>query len=236
MWLRSRTRRRCRLTSNGLGGSVTRQGGEFLVNTTLAGGQFMSSMAAYSDGRFVVAWSDTSYTGSNFTQVRAQRFNADGTKAGAEFRVNVQVDSHQRSPKVAILANGNFVIAWESESNADGTGGDGSEVGVKARVYQADGTPVTGGFLVNTSTQGTQDHISMTALPNGDFVVAWEDLGVGDGNGASVKARLFHADGTAASAELQLNTLTTRPGRSIDRNPQDRRLCRGLARQQLLAW
>jgi hypothetical protein len=194
--------------SNGPG-TITRIGGEVLVNTTLAGGQFQSSMAAYSDGRYVIAWSDTSYTGSNYTQVRAQRFNADGTKAGAEFRVNTLVDSHQRLPKVAVLANGNFVVAWEYDSNADGTGGDGSEGAVKARVFQANGTPVTPEFLVNISTQGLQEGASITALANGDFVVAWADHGAGDGNGAGVKARLFHADGTAASAELGLNTLTT---------------------------
>ncbi|MGH6750891.1 MAG: tandem-95 repeat protein, partial [Bradyrhizobium sp.] len=194
--------------SNGPAG-INRVGGEVLINTTLAGGQFQSSMAAYADGRYVIAWSDTSYTGSNFTQVRAQRFNADGSKAGAEFRVNVAVDGHQRAPQVSILANGNFVVAWESESNADGTGADGSEGAVKARVFRADGTPVTGGFLVHTSTQGTQEHASITALRNGDFVVAWADHGDGDGNGAAVKARLFSADGTAKSGELQINTLTT---------------------------
>jgi hypothetical protein len=56
-------------------------------------------------------------------------------------------------------------------------------------VFQANGTPVTGEFLVNTSTPGSQDQPSITALANGDFVVAWEDHGVGDDNGASVKAR-----------------------------------------------
>ena len=76
-------------------------------------------------------------------------------------------------------------------------------------MFQANGTPVTGEFLVNTSTPGTQDHSSITALSDGNFVVAWEDLGAGDGNGSSVKARLFHGDGTAASGEFQLNTLTT---------------------------
>jgi hypothetical protein len=188
-------------------GAIARVGGEFLINTTTFGGQFFSSVGAYPDGSRVVVWADTSGRDGDFSnaQIRAQRFNADGTKAGVEFRVNTQTDFQQTMPKVSVLANGNFAVIWHDESHQ---GGDASGVAVKSRVYHRDGTPATGEFLVNTATEGDQDGASITALANGDFVVAWTDHGAGDGDGASVKARLFHADGAPAGGEFQLNTLT----------------------------
>jgi hypothetical protein len=46
--------------------------------------------------------------------VFAQRFAADGSKAGAEFQVNTFTTSDQWAPAVASLANGGFVITWAS--------------------------------------------------------------------------------------------------------------------------
>ncbi len=86
-----------------------------MVNTTTVGGQFLSSVATYPDGRYVIAWTDTSYSGSphtDFAQVRAQLFNVDGSKNGSEFRVNTKVDSAQEAPKVSVLTNGDFVVVW----------------------------------------------------------------------------------------------------------------------------
>jgi hypothetical protein len=41
-------------------------GGEFLVNTTTAGGQFQTSVTTLANGGFVIAWTDTSYSGGDF--------------------------------------------------------------------------------------------------------------------------------------------------------------------------
>jgi cadherin-like protein len=184
---------------NGVG-AATKQGTEFLVNTTKQGGQFMSSVATAPDGSFVMAWTDTSYTGDNFAQVRAQRFNADGTKNGSEFRVNTTTGSAQEKPNVAILANGDFAISWSDE------GQDSGVPSVKARVFHADGTAVGGAFLVNT-TPHAQD-ASITALSGGGFVVSWEDDSVA--NDSNIKARVFQADGTPAGSEFVVNTITSR--------------------------
>src|SRR5258707_1206122 len=65
-------------------------GTEFLANTTTAGNQFQNITAGLTNGRFVVAWLDDSATGIDQagTAVRGQIFNADGSKAGAEFAIN----------------------------------------------------------------------------------------------------------------------------------------------------
>jgi hypothetical protein len=194
--------------ANGVG-AVTKQGSEFLVNTTTRGGQFLSSVASYPDGSYVMAWADTSGSGGDFSnaQIRAQRFNADGSRAGAEFRVNTTIDGDQNKPLVSVLANGNFVIAWQ---DASGEGGDASGLSVKAQMYHADGTKVGGEFLVNTTTQGDQNAASIAALANGGFVVSWVDtsgLG-GDGSGSSIKAQMFDATGHKVGLEFLVNTTT----------------------------
>jgi len=184
-------------------GVATKQGGEFVVNTTTFGGQFLSSVATYPDGRFVIAWTDTSYSnGDNFEQVRAQRFNADGSKAGAEFQVNTTTDSAQELPKVSVLANGDFVVVWNS---GDSFGTDGA---IRGQAYHANGAKVGGEFLVNT-TQGSQIGATVAALANGNFVVSWVDNSVaGDAN---IKAQIFRDNGTTVAkvgAEFLVNTIT----------------------------
>ena len=46
--------------------------------------------------------------------VYAQRFAADGTAVGPEFRVNTRILGIQKSPTVAMDADGDFVIAYSA--------------------------------------------------------------------------------------------------------------------------
>ena len=62
-------------------------GDEFLVNSTAIGDQYSPTITALSDGRFVVAWDDTSWIGGDTSGfgIRARVFNADGSPAGTDF-------------------------------------------------------------------------------------------------------------------------------------------------------
>ena len=186
-------------------GSVTAQN-EFLVNTTKTGGQFLSSVSTLTDGGYVIAWTDTSYSGADADGdlVRAQRYFANGQLNGKEFVVDTAIDGSQREPKTTALANGGFVITWEDNS---GKGGDASGSSIKARVYDSNGH---GGseILVNTTTAGSQNGAAITTLSDGRFVVSWEDEG-GDGSGSGIRARVFNADGSALGSDFLVNTVTT---------------------------
>ncbi len=98
-------------------------GAEFLVNTTVTNAQTDSTITALADGRFVVAWKDFSLTGGDlsFNAIRAQVFNADGSRAGTEFLVNTTVALDQKEPSITALADGRFVVAWTDESNLNNT-------------------------------------------------------------------------------------------------------------------
>src|SRR5262245_5561734 len=72
---------------------------------------------------------------------------------------------------VAALADGGFVVSWSDPS------GDSSGSGIRASVYDADGNLVNGNILVNVFNQtGNQGFDDVTALPDGGFIVAWNDF------------------------------------------------------------
>ncbi|MGH6770050.1 MAG: beta strand repeat-containing protein [Xanthobacteraceae bacterium] len=185
------------------GGSPS--GAEFLVNTKVTQGQFEPSITALPDGRFVAAWRDG---GSDPTSgVRAQVFNADGSKSGAELLVNTTTTNSQEQPTITALADGRFVVAWADES---ASGGDTSSFAVRAQVFNTDGTPSGTELLVNTTTTNIQDSPTITSLADGRFVVVWEDASAsgGDTSSNAVRAQMFNADGSTSGAEFLVNSTT----------------------------
>ncbi len=184
-------------------------GSEFLVNTTALGSQSAPSITALSDGRFVVAFADGSLTtgDSSNTAVRAQIFNADGSKSGAEFLVNTTTLNAQNAPAITALKNGRFVVTFTDKSNStDDTSGDA----VRAQIFNADGTKSGAEFLVNTTTGNNQNDSDITALANGRFVVTYVDGSAtgGDTSGLAVRAQIFKSDGTKFGSEFLVNSTT----------------------------
>lgn len=89
--------------------------------------------------------------------VFAQRYDASGNKVGGEVLVNTTTTGVQSNPVISMADNGDFVVAWSSQSVALGWD-------VYARRFSVDGTGqivpnTTGGstneFLVNSATSGT---------------------------------------------------------------------------------
>ena len=77
----------------------TRTGPEFRVNQTIANSQDSAEIAALSNGGFVVVWTSSGQDGS-LNGVYGQRFRADGTPAGPEFKVNTRTINIQQAPAV----------------------------------------------------------------------------------------------------------------------------------------
>ena len=184
-------------------------GAEFLVNTTTLNGQNESAVTTLKDGRFVVSWTDQSDISGSFptADIRAQIFNANGSKAGAEFIVNSQRDWHQLGSDITALKNGGFVVSWtDALDRLD----DASGSAIRMQVYSAGGLAVSGETLVNSTTLSGQLDPSITALSNGRFVVSWTDSSQtgGDMFNDAVRAQVFTAAGTAVGSEILVNTTT----------------------------
>ncbi len=181
------------------------RGGEFRVNSTTIGQQASPSVDMDADGDFVITWQSYLQDGSHYG-VYAQRYAASGTPLGGEFRVNTTTANSQNSPSIAMDADGDFVVAWNSG------GQDGSSYGVYARRYAADGTPTTGELRVNTATANFQGLPSLSMDADGDFIVAWVSNGQ-DGSLYGVYAQQY-AESTATAGP---SVATVRDGhRRID--------------------
>ncbi len=183
-------------------------GDEILVNTTTNASQYDATVQSLEGGGFVVAWEDYGETGADLSglAIRAQLFDSAGNKVNSEFLVNSSTEEHQFDPVIGGLQNGGFVIVWVDGS---ATNGD-SDHAIRGQIYDADGAPVDGEFLINTITAGTQSVASVIGLQNGGFFVTWNDrsLSPDDPSVTAIRGQLFDASGAKSGDEILVNTTT----------------------------
>ncbi|MGF1496903.1 MAG: calcium-binding protein [Elainellaceae cyanobacterium] len=182
------------------GADGTPLGAEFLVSTTTNNDQDDPAIAVADDGRFVIVWEDESLDGSG-EGIFAQRYTAAGAPVGPEFRVNGTTANVQDDPAIALNADGSFIVTWVS------TNQDGSQEGVYAQRYDANGTPVGFEFLVNTTTEDDQENPAIAADASGNFVIVWESDDQ-DGSGRGIFAQRFDSSGNPIGSEFQVNGTT----------------------------
>jgi len=90
-------------------------------------------------------------------------------RGGDEVRVNTIVAGDQSYPSVARLNDGGWIVAWQGR-DAEGTG-------IYMQRYDARGTRVYASDVpVNVETAGEQYPPVVTALRDGGWVIAWQDL------------------------------------------------------------
>jgi hypothetical protein len=168
----------------------TPQLNDFIVNTTHTGSQDSSSVAALADGRFVVVWRSTDTLDGSGTCVRAILCDADGSPIGNDFIVETTTDGNQSLPAVTSLADGGFVVTWQSD--------DQSPSSIRAAIFDADGARIGSDFPVgNTDVNGLPAVVTLT----GDrFIVAWAT--------DEIAARLFDSESNALGSEFGVNTTT----------------------------
>jgi hypothetical protein len=170
----------------------TKDGGSFRVNSGTNWDQVKPEITALDNGGFVVTWQNTYAPGlGNDADVYARVFDADGSAANPDFRVNAAPANTQIDPAIATLTDGKFVVAW-----TDRTGGDNS---IRFQVFSENGSPAGGNKQAETVTLGDQCYASIAPLSNGRFVITWETETPG-----ALTGRVFHSDGTPQGAEFQI--------------------------------
>ncbi|RME92351.1 MAG: fibronectin type III domain-containing protein [Verrucomicrobia bacterium] len=179
--------------------------GEFRVNSTSADHQSDPRVALLKDGNLVVVWTSIGQDGS-MKGVYGQRLAPDGSKIGPEFRVNDFTEFNQRSPAVAGLPDGDFVVVWVTEQQRFL-----NSVDLMARRFHADGTPVSGEALVNNNTNVCANPV-IAAAPNGDFVIAWSSLATGNlYEYWDVLVKAYAPDGTPRGNPVRVNEFIPGP-------------------------
>ncbi|WP_165493836.1 calcium-binding protein [Azotobacter chroococcum] len=156
-------------------------------------------IAALDDGGFAFTWHEPSQDGLS-DDIYAVSYNANGSHE-SEVRVNTTIADEQASPSIAALADGGFLVSWQSWNQ------DGSGWGIYAQRYGADGAPLGGEWLVNSTTADQQMYPSIAALVDGGFIVTWMSQGQ-DGDGWGIYAQRYGADGAPLGGEWLVNTTT----------------------------
>ncbi len=180
--------------------NLTPIGGEFAVNSFTTEGQDTADATALRDGGFVVVWESEEQDGDD-QGVYGQIYDNQGNKVGGEFLINTTTAKSQEDAEVTALADGNFVVVWESE------GQDGSSQGVYGQIHNSQGSKVGGEFQVNTTTTNSQENPSVTNLADGGFIVAWESRGQ-DGDGEGIYGQRYNGNGNTIGNEFSFNTTT----------------------------
>jgi hypothetical protein len=181
--------------------SLSPAGLEFRANTFTTNVQLDAAVASDADGDFVVVWSGSG-SGDSFSGIFARRYNAAGVAQGGEFRVNTPTAPTQSHPTIAMDADGDFVVAWQSEFQ------EASSLGIYAQRFNSMGVPQGGEFHVNTFTtlQQARPSAAMDAL--GNFVIAWQSQQEA-GPSYGIYAQRYNALGQTQGGEFHVNTYTT---------------------------
>ena len=204
---------------------------EFTVNTQTQFDQTLGQLARLGDGGFVVAWVDwassvdTTVADGSWSAIKAQRFDAAGHKTGTEMLVNSASLNWQQDPRVAVLANGNFVITWTDgwdyfswadhpgSQGVGGATGDAQGKAIKAQMYTPGGSRIGSEMLVNSEIKSSQSAQKVVPLTDGGFAVTWEDWSLSCtwddkgnptacGGGPGIKVQRFDATGHKVGNEI----------------------------------
>jgi hypothetical protein len=167
-----------------LSGSNTWATDDVLVNSATNRYQLNPVIATLTSGNVVVVWGSFNQQSSNSLQdVYGQILSPAGQKIGGEFLINQFTPFNQRTPTVAALPGGGFVVAWVSEQERSGNVDNPSadflysptnlpSVDIFARLYNGNGSAAGNEFLVNTGSDVCANP-RVAAAVDGSFMVAW---------------------------------------------------------------
>ncbi len=173
-----------------------------LVVSSFSTGPIQSpSIGKLSDDEYIVVWRNDFPQDSDAAGLFGQIVDVGGTKVGGEFQINSITTGEQTQPRVA-GANGGFVVAWASEAL------DGDGYGIAVRLFDSVGLPLDSEVLVNEITTGDQVKPAVQGLPNGQYLVVWEDRSGSDGSIAGISERILDVNGNPVGMELVVNTTT----------------------------
>lgn len=154
-----------------------------------------SDVAVDNKGRRIHVWAAF---GVNRLDIYLRRFDADGNPLEDPRRVNSTIVGEQQYPRVAVSADGSFLVIFQSSETPAGQSFD--QYMVRSQAYNANGNPVGGERLVSAipTHEQVDTYADVAALrkPNGSpggYAVAWRNsqflgFGWGDAHGSLVSA------------------------------------------------
>jgi Ca2+-binding RTX toxin-like protein len=173
--------------------------GPTLVNTYTTFNQYSPSVISLDDGGWLVAWYGYGQDDANSTGVYFRHYDKHGKAVGKDDTlVNTITDGTQSSPSVTELADGGWVVTWQSPDK-----NQTSIYDIYQQRYDGNGHTVGTQTFVNADTKGSQLLPQVTALADGSWVVSWHGPGTGDTDG--IYQRHFAADVVGGAKADKLN-------------------------------
>lgn len=164
--------------------------------------QSSPSVAALSDGGWVVTWVGNNAAGSDIYQ---RHYDADGNPS-SETIVNTAGPSHDL-PAVAGLPDGGWVVVFQ-----DSRSGDSWDL--YAHRYDSAGSPVGSDFLVTSAPVFSQQiHPTISILNDGRWLVSWLDTRAGTN---AVWQQLFTASGDPEGSATQVSAVPAGSTASVE--------------------
>ena len=116
------------------------------------------------------------------------------------FQVGTITVGDQTGPNITRLADGRFVVVYQSADNA-ANGFD-----IRARVFNPDGTPSGSDFLVNHIVAGDQTTVAVQGTADGKLFFLWQTPDPAVHGNTQLMERTFDESGNALTGEHQLST------------------------------
>jgi hypothetical protein len=172
--------------------------------TRALGSAYSPSVTALAGGQYALAWGEIN-DGNVYAAIGSKSaFVVGGAGVAASISTGAPL------PHIATLADGGFVVAWDSYRN-EPRGFSSSDIFFQR--FDSAGNRVGEVIQANEEGGGGRFDASVAARPDGGFVIAWQsDHGDYDGNG--VFGRRFDANGvhwTRATSKSARSARATRP-------------------------
>ena len=172
--------------------------GDLLISSFSSAPQTDAAVSSLSDGNIAVVWGGREKDGS-MSGVFLQRVTPGGHLLG-ESQVNQFTNFNQRSPAVAGLNNGNFVVCWISEQQRFT-----NSVDAFARIYNNLGAPLGNEFRINAGNNVCATP-ALAPLPDGGFMVTWSEFdSLNRSNSLDILARAFNFVGVPLQPAVRVN-------------------------------
>lgn len=164
-----------------------------------------ATLAVDHDGDYVAVWTRYGADDTNDPSgagVYMRMFDREDQPLTEEIPVNKLTSGHQRNPAVAMDADGDLVVVWESE----GTSLDDT-YDVFARRFSSKGVGLDDvEFRVNTTTAQNQVNPAVAMDDEGNFAVVWATSAKPFGFSNDIHGQLYNKRGEAQGLEFLVNT------------------------------
>ncbi len=165
------------------------------INTFTARDQVLPSVGMDEEGNFVVAWHG--WGGSREYGIYARRYNAQGEALSEPFLVNENLSWGKAYADIAVQANGNFMIVWQSAGQHNG------RTGIYGKIYNALGEVLQSEFQLNSNEIKNNQFPSVTILADEGYLTVWTQQ---EDTGALIIGRKYDRGGNSIGAAFQVNT------------------------------